>query len=502
MVKRKSAFDRVPRRPVSIDQLNDQGLSLLQQGQFQAGADLLSQSLAENPRQPEAYYNLGFALQQLGFLDLAVQAYGQTIALAPREVDALMARAHVFARQQRFEEAVKDFSTVVKIAPLNPDAWNNYGNVLLAFMRTPETFEAINAYDKALALRPNFAQALFNKGKALAALERHIEASEAYEAALALNPDYEEAKWHFSWARLLLGDFAQGWKLFESRWTVAELGNVRRYGQLPQWLGAESLTGKSLLLYNEQGLGDTLQFCRYVPALQTMGAKVSLAVQAPLVGLLANQWPGVAVTESFSDLMVFDLATPLMSLPLALGTTLETIPTDVPYIRLPNFVQPRRYERPRVGIVWSGSTLHKNDKNRSMPLEILAPLFELPVDWVCLQPEIREADLACLAAHPEVSFERPALNAFVQTAEVIAGLDLVVSVDTSVAHLAGALGKPVWILLPTGCDYRWLLEREDSPWYPTARLFRQKERGNWLDVVSRVAEALRMFSVPRTDTSK
>lgn len=487
MAKKKSAFDRVPPRAVSVEQLNAQAVALLQQGQFQAGADLLSQSLAQNPRQPETYYNFGFALQQLGLLDSAIQAYGQTIALAPGDVDAWMARGHVLAMQQRFAEAADDFAKAVKLQPQNADAWNNYGNALLESGREPD---ALNAYDKALGLRAGFAQALFNKGKALAALERYAEAGLAYEAALALNPHYEEAKWHLSWVRLVLGDFAQGWQLFESRWTVAELGNVRLYGQLPQWLGQAPIAGKSLLLYHEQGLGDTLQFCRYVPLLQALGAQVSLAVQPTLVSLLAGQWPGVTVAESFADVSGFDWATPLMSLPLAVGTTLETVPAEVPYLRVPAPTALESSGRPRVGIVWSGSTTHKNDKNRSMPLATLAPLLSLPIDWVCLQPELRETDLAWLKAHPEVVLQRPALPDFVTTAQIIAGLDLVITVDTSVAHLAGALGQPVWVLLPTGCDYRWLLERAGSPWYPTARLFRQKDRGDWAGVLSRVAEAL------------
>ena len=499
MAKKKSAFDRLPKRSVSAERLNSQALTLLQKGQFQEGIDLLGQSLAQNSQQPEAYYNFGFALQKLGLLNEAVQAYGHSIRLVPNDVDALMARGNVLATQKRYEEAAQDFTKLVKLVPQNADAWNNYGNTLLELARESE---AIEAYDKALALRPSFVQALFNKGKALAALECYADATEAYEAALSINPNYEEAKWHLSWVRLILGDFEQGWKLFESRWMVAELGNQRRYAQLPQWLGQPAIAGKSLLLYNEQGLGDTLQFCRYVPLLQAMCARVSLAVQAPLVSLLRDQWPGVTVAESFADLSGFDLATPLMSLPFALGTTLETIPADVPYLSVASSTPLIERDRPHVGIIWSGSTLHKNDKNRSLPLEMLAPLFDLPVNWICLQPNVRVADLAWLAAHPEVRLERPALNDFVETANLIAGLDLVVTVDTSVAHLAGAMGKPVWIMLPTGCDYRWLLEREDSPWYPTARLFRQTERGNWADVVLRVTSALKTFSVARTGTSK
>jgi tetratricopeptide (TPR) repeat protein len=501
MAKKKSPFDVLQKRPnrfALVEGLNHQGLLLLQQGQFQAGADLLAQSLAHNPHQPEVYYNFGFALQQLGLLDSAIQAYGQSIALSPNDTDALMSRGHVLATQQRYAEATVDFAKAVKLVPQNADAWNNYGNVLLELAREPE---AIEAYDKALSIRPNFAQALFNKGKALGALERYAEAAQAYAASLKINSNYEEAKWHLSWVTLVLGNLAAGWPLFEARWTVPALGNQRRYPQLPQWLGQAPLAGKNLLLYAEQGLGDTLQFCRYVPMLQAMGAQVSLAVQAPLVPLLAEQWPGVAVAASFADVAQFDWATPLMSLPLALGTTLATVLADVPYIRIPELGHSVTNNRPRVGLVWSGSTAHKNDKNRSLPLATLVSMFELPVDWVCLNPEWRDADAAWLAQHPQVVLERPVLTDFAETARVIAQLDCVITVDTSVAHLAGAMGKPVWILLPTGPDYRWLLEREDSPWYPTARLFRQAERGDWSGVVSRVANELKRFFAPRTDTS-
>ena len=486
MAKKKSAFDRIQRRApgsTAVEGLNQQGLALLQQGQFQAGADLLSQSLAINPRQPVVYYNFGYALQQLGLLDSAIQAYGQSIALAPQDVDALLARGHVLVMQKQFVEAEADFAQAVRLRPGEADAWNNFGNVLLELER--ET-EAIAAYDKALALRPGFAQALFNKGKALGALERYAESAETYEAALAINPNYEEAKWHLSWVYLALGDFARGWPLFEARWRVPSLGNQRRYPHLPQWLGQASIAGQSILLYAEQGLGDTIQFCRYVPLLQRLGAKVSLAVQPALVPLLTGQWPDVVVAERFTDVSGFDWATPLMSLPLALGTTLESIPA-APYLHAPSAVGVLPSSgRPRVGLVWSGSTGHKNDKNRSIAVSALEPLFELPVDWVCLQPELRETDLAWLVAHSEVVLKKPELRDFAETAQIIAGLDLVVTVDTAVAHLAGALGKPVWILLPTGADYRWLLERNDSPWYPTARLFRQKARGDWSAVIADV----------------
>lgn len=484
MAKKKSAFDRVQKRSAgagAIEALNQQGLGLLQQGQFAAGAALLQQSLASNAKQPEVSYNLGYALQQLGRLEEALVAYTQAVSLMPDDLDAVMSRGRVRASLGQFEGAAADFAKATRLVPQSPDAWNNLGNVLLDLARESD---AVAAYDKALALRSNFAQVLFNKGKALGALERYAEAAVAYESALALNPQYEEAKWHLSWVKLVLGDFAQGWPLFEARWTVPQLGNQRRYPQLPQWLGKEPIAGKSILLYAEQGLGDTLQFCRYVPVLQALGAKVSLAVQAPLVSLLAGQWPDVPVAESFADVSGFDLATPLMSLPLALGTTLETVPAAVPYLQVRDEAAAATCGRPRVGLVWSGSAGHKNDKNRSMALSVLAPLFALPVDWVCLQPEVRESDRAWLIAHPDVVLEQPVLTDFAETARVIAALDWVVTVDTAVAHLAGALGKAVWLLLPTGPDYRWLLDRTDSPWYPTARLFRQFVRGDWAGVIN------------------
>jgi len=206
--------------------------------------------------------------------------------------------------------------------------------------------------------------------------------------------------------------------------------------------------------------------------------------------LLATQWPGIEVAEYFVDLSEFDFATPFMSLPLALGATIESIPAEVPYLRVEAAAQPVASERPRVGLVWSGSTGHKNDKNRSVALSVLAPLFDLPVDWICLQPELRDVDTSWLAAHPDIAIERPVLTDFAETARIISGLDWVVTVDTAVAHLAGALGKAVWLLLPTGPDYRWLLERADSPWYPTARLFRQSSRGDWAGVVGQLCSVI------------
>ena len=507
MAKKKSVFDRVPQRPVQIEHLNAKALELLQQGQFGAGADLLSQSLAINPRQPEANYNFGYALQQLGLFDSSIQAYGQTIALSCHDVEALMARGHLYATLKRYPEALGDLARVAQLVPNHPDAWNNLGNVLLELKREPE---AIEAYEKALALRPAYPQALFNKGKALYELERYTEAGNAYEQAYKLDPSYSEAQWHLSWIRLSQGDFERGWRDYEARWDVAALNYARRHTSKPLWTGETSLIDKTILLYAEQGLGDTLQFCRYAPLLMQAGAKVLLEVPESLVRLLTSLPADVAIYKMGDMLPGFDVQCPLMSLPLAFGTRLDSVPTQVPYLFAnaedvaiweESFRSPQP-GKPRIGLVWSGSTGHKNDENRSMSLDQLAPLFNMDIEFVCLQPEIRQGDEGWLAAHSEVKLPRFSLRDFADTAALVENLDLVISVDTSVAHLAGALGKPVWIIVSSDPDFRWLLEREDSPWYPTARLFRQRERGNWAEVVSRVVSELKTFSEARTDTSK
>lgn len=509
MAKKKSAFDRLPQRPLgeaAVERINSEALQLLQQGQFQAGADLLSQSVALNPRQPQAYYNFGYALQQLGLLDSAIQAYGQSIVLAPQDAEARMARGHAYATQKRFDEALVDFARATRLQPQDADTWNNYGNVLLELNRE---IEAVEAYDKALALRPFYPQACFNKGKALHELERYSDSAAAYTQALQQDPGYVEAAWHLSWIYLLQGDYARGWREFEARWDVDALGYKRRHTAVPLWLGESSLVGKTILLHAEQGLGDTLQFCRYVPQLIAQGATVLLEVPQSLLGLLRSLHPAVQLFAMGSVLPAFDVQCPLMSLPLACATSLDSMPAMVPYLAVDGVDQARWLallgpkEKLRIGLVWSGSPGHKNDDNRSMPLSVFAPLFdEVQADFISLQPEVRAEDAAWLQAHPEVQLQRYPLNDFVDTAALIENIDLVITVDTSVAHLAGALAKPVWVLLSTGPDYRWLLDREDSPWYPTARLFRQIQRRDWAGVVVRVVEAVKRFSAPRTDTSK
>jgi len=295
---------------------------------------------------------------------------------------------------------------------------------------------------------------------------------------------------------LSLGDFAAGWPAYEARWQVGWLATQRRSFAAPRWRGSEALAGKTILLHAEQGLGDTLQFVRYAPLLAARGADVVLEVQAPLVRLLSGLRGVAAVVARQAPLPRYDFHCPLLSLPLACGTTLQTIPAEVPYVapadadvavwraRLPQ-------GRPRIGLAWSGERSHDNDFNRSMRLATLLPLLDLPdVAFVSLQHEVRAEDAALLHGRSDVVQIGPSFQDFADTAAAIAALDAVIAVDTAVAHLAGAMNAPLFLLLPFAADFRWLRERTDSPWYPSARLYRQPRFGEWDSAVTVLRQEL------------
>ncbi len=294
----------------------------------------------------------------------------------------------------------------------------------------------------------------------------------------------------------MCGDLAGGFADFEARWTGSDTQAGPRALAAPQWTGAQALEGRTILLHAEQGLGDAIQFARYVPWVAQRGARVVREAHAGLAPLLA-QLPGVSLTLARGDpLPAFDLHCPLMSLALAFGTTLATIPRDVPYLRAPQAHRARWRERlgprrsPRVGLAWSGSTTLRNDRNRSIALARLDALRHLPIELFSLQREVREADAPALSRDPPITHFGDELVDFRDTAALAEAMDLVISVDTAIAHLAGALGRTAWVLLPWSPDWRWLLQRDDSPWYPSLRLWRQPRAGDWESVIERLASEL------------
>jgi len=293
-----------------------------------------------------------------------------------------------------------------------------------------------------------------------------------------------------------MGNFEQGWHQYEWRKKREEPVAARSYPQ-PLWLGEEDIAGKTLFIYWEQGLGDTIQFCRYAKLAEGRGAKVVVSVQEPLRRLLEGISPTTQIIGQREKPIKFDYHCPLLSMPLAFGTTLETIPSEQRYIWADERLRAQWEARlsaktkPRIGVVWSGSTGHTNDHNRSIELAEWRPLLGAEADWVSLQKEVRTSDEGILQDIGLTGFFGDDLSDFSDTAALLDLMDLVITVDTSVAHLAGAVGKPVWILLPFNPDWRWLLDRDDSPWYPSARLFRQQRIGDWAGVLDRVRTELR-----------
>jgi predicted negative regulator of RcsB-dependent stress response len=390
----------------------------------------------------------------------------------------------------RHSEALASFERALKLKPDYVEAHNNRGNALIELNRHED---ALKDYDAAVAAKP-FAFALVNRGSALRYLGRTDEAMASFDQAIALDPKLPEAHWNKALLALALGDYGTGFAGYEWRWRGATELEPRGFAQ-PQWRG-EDIAGRTILLHAEQGYGDSIQMLRYLPLVKARGARVLLELPDSLMPLLGPHAEGVTVFNKGTPLPAFDLHCPLMSLPLAFGTRIDTVPAQVPYLFAPAERVARMSGRlshtgaMRIGLVWSGKPSHKNDHNRSIALARLKPLLALPgTAFVSLQREYRDAELGALAALPIRRLD-DAINDFADTAAAVAALDLVIAVDTAVAHLAGSLGKPLWVLLSHIQDWRWLIGREDNPWYPTARLFRQGPDGDWDPVIGRVAAAL------------
>ena len=434
----------------------------------------------------EGYAALGLSLYMSRRFEEALAVYDAGLRIAPADPELRNGRGVALLELRRPAEARDEFVRALAADPNCLDALGNLGNALLKLNRPDE---ALAAYDGALKIVPHNAQLLTNRAVVLRRLDRPQEALMSAARALAEKPDFAQARFVASVARLTLGDFAAGWRGYEARWSVGALASQRRNFAAPLWRGSEPLSGKTILLHAEQGFGDTIQFVRYAPLVAARGAHVVLEVQRELTRLCASL-PGIAdVIARGETLPPFDCHCPLLSLPLAFATDATNIPAAVPYLapaagevaawraRLP-------HGRPLVGLCWSGERGHDNDLNRSMALETLAPLFDVPdVQFVSLQRDVRDTDAPLLAQRSDIIPIGPQFSDFAETGAAIAALDLVISVDTAVAHLAGAMGKPLALLLPFAADFRWLRERSDSPWYPAARLLRQPRFGDWASVV-------------------
>ena len=457
-------------------------------------------ALALRPHDTSALNNRGSVLQALGRTEEALRSYDAALALQPTLAIAHYNRGNLFRHSNRPAEALACYDRAIALQPDLMEAINNRGVALQLLNRHAE---ALVAHDQALALRPSDADALNNRAAALLALNRHAEARACYDRAVAADPNMAGAHVNRAYCLLAQGDFARGWAEQEWRWRLPNFREARRELPQPRWDGGGEIDGKTILLWPEQGLGDVLQFCRYVP-LVAARATVVLEAPQPLVRLLCSLPGGGQIIVPGQTPPQFDLHCPLMSLPRAFRTELATIPAQTPYLEAnPAEVTAWRHRLAgltglRVGLVWAGGrrdfdpTVRAVDQRRSLELAQLAPLGGLRgIDLVSLQ----KGEAAGQARTPPPGMVihdwTDQIQDFADTAALIEALDLVISVDTSVVHLAGALGKKVWVLNRFDACWRWLTDRTDSPWYPSARLFNQASPGDWDGVIARVAAALR-----------
>jgi tetratricopeptide (TPR) repeat protein len=485
-----AALKSEPERP---DVMGNRAIALLRLGRLKESFDGFERVIAIAPDYPDAWINRGNVLLEAGRVNDALASYDKAVALAGEGPEVLNYRANALKALGRFEEALAGYNRALELRPDWPEALNNASAVLCDLDRLDE---ALAACDRALALKPKYAEALNNRGNVLLEANRVEEALENFVAARTLRPDYAVAHVNEGLARLLLGDMPEGWAGFE--WRRKIIKPLHDFSA-PAWRnelnGNTPLTGKTVLFHGEQCFGDTIQFCRYAPIVAARRAQVILAVQPALVPLLKSLDRITAVVSRDEPLPKFDLHVPLLSLPRLFGTTLTTLPAAVPYLKAPDERVAKWHEclavlpGPRIGLAWSGSRGHANDRRRSIPLDKLMPLLSSGISFVSLQKDTTEEERALLATRGIVDLGEEIAD-FADTAAIVSDLDQVISVDTSVAHLAGALGKPVWILLPFAPDWRWLKDRETSPWYLTARLFRQPTPGDWTSVIARVAGEL------------
>lgn len=522
--------ERLYRQILAADSQHADALHLLgalahQTGRFDLALELIGRAVAVAPNIPLLHVNFGNVLQSLARSDDAAATYRRAIELDPKFAEAHQHLGTLLFEQDKLDEAAPCFRRAIEIRPDYREAWHNLASVLFRQRRMEDVAEC---YRRVLANHPDDAPAHLNLAEALLALERPEDAIPSYRQALALRPDWAEActrlgvahmrladpaaaqrcfqaavrlhpddpEPHVNLAITLLqtGDMAAGWQEYEWRWRLKPLADARSDFVQPAWRG-EAAAGETLLIHAEQGFGDMIQFCRYAPLAYARGMRVIVEAPAPLIRLLRSL-PGVeALVPRGDPLPPFDWHCPMLSLPLAFGTTLANIPGATPYLRadaeeaasVAAHLAETESDGLRVGIAWAGNPETEFDHRRSLDPDRLAPLWRVTaVRFICLQ----ESGFARPAAPPLID-PMEGMSDFAATAALIANLDLVVSADTAVAHLAGAMGKPVWLLNRFDSCWRWLIGREDSPWYPTLRIFRQPRPGDWDSVLAQVAEELR-----------
>jgi tetratricopeptide (TPR) repeat protein len=490
---------------MGVERMIERGRQLSTAGKIGEAIAIYQQLRTIDPLNTDVLLEFGNALARAKHLRAAIEQYENALRIDPELSEAWLRRGNALADIGRMEEALKCY---VHYNELLPEQTLGYFHQAALLYRLGRFAEAVEVYDIAESYSPGNPDIQISRGPALCWAGRHQHALAGLDRTIAQFPTAIEAYINRGMQKILCGDLIGGFQDFEWRWKRRDLATHDRvdYSQ-PRWLGHTDLAGKTLLLWDEQGLGDTLQFCRYGIVAARAGARVILDVPQALVRLMKTVPEISSVNVSGTMPPDFDLHCPLMSLPLAFGTTVDTIPSFPRYlIGEPDLIQEWRdrlepLKGIRVGLVWAGSSRWGNadlvatDQRRSMALATLAPLAEIDgCDLISLQLGPPAQQMAAPPAGMILHDFTENLNDFADTAALVENLDLVIAVDTSVAHLTGALGKPIWLMNRFDTCWRWLLDRDDSPWYPTLRQFRQTSPGDWNGVVTRVAEALREFA--------
>ncbi|HEY8612481.1 MAG TPA: tetratricopeptide repeat protein [Roseomonas sp.] len=466
--------------------LNTQGVILRALQRPEEALASFDHAITLAPHLADAHASRTAALCDLGRHEEALASADAALALSDT-ASAHRNRAATLTLLGRHAEAEAADRAALRTDPASGEAWNGRGNALVELDRFEE---ALDCFARAEALHPGNRSIPYNRGNALRGLGRHQEAIAAFREALSIDPDFADAHWNEALSRLALGDLAAGFAGYEWRW-LRKGCRAHRHAASPLWRG-EPLPGRTLLLHAEQGLGDTIQMLRYLPRAAASGTRLVLEVQRPLIPLLQGL-PGVAALITPDDpAPPHDAQCPLLSLPFALGTSLATIPAPIPFpaigpARIEAWNQDLPRGRLRLGLACSGNPAHRGDRHRSIPLARFAPLLGPGIEAFLIQTELRAEDEATLAANPGLTDLRPRLTSFAETAAALHTMDVIVCVDTSVAHLAATLGRPVHLLLPSLPDWRWMLHRADTPWYPSMRLHRRARDESWEAVIERVA---------------
>ncbi len=483
--------------PDQADVNSDIAAALVDAEEFAEALGFAERAIKLLPEFAAAHFNRGMALLGLGQQYEAITAFEETLRLDRGFADAHFQLGRMYQDTDQPQQAEQAYRRVLQVDPTRIEARCNLGNILRADVRLNE---AVQLYDQALALSPDVAEIHSNKGVALHELGEREGAIGCYRRAIKLDPDDAETHRNLSMALLQGGEFGEGWKEFEWRWQTRHFAHTRRDWDKPQWFG-EALNGQTVLVHAEQGFGDSFQFCRFIPLIAERGGRVIL--EAPYVAqdVLGTVGEFESIISPGNPLPLYDYHIPMMSLPGTFETTIDTIPSPGAYLSVPVGAEIAWREKlksaagkKRVGIVWKGNSEHSGNLWRSPGLEVFRSLLTLEhVEFYSLQKDDGEKDLHDAGLSAQVVDLHSQLNTFSDTAAVIDQLDLVITPDTSVAHLSGALGCPTWIMLPHVAEWRWGIGREDSPWYPDARLFRQSTSGDWERVISKIRDELQQF---------